>query len=181
MKPMARAAVMARLRDMLDERGSWAGETHLQKASFFLQEGTGVPLEFDFLLYKFGPFSFDLRDELASYRGKQLMGLKVQGQYGPRLTATPEGHALLERFPKTLDRFDPQIRAVADFLGAKGVGELERLGTALLFQRQNPHLDDDAIARLICEVKPHVSYASAVTSSAQVREFLDNVEELAQH
>ncbi len=179
MKPMARAAVVAKLRDLLDERGSWAGETHLQKASFFLQEGAGVPLDLDFILYKFGPFSFDLRDELGSYLSKHLMGLKVQGQYGPRLTSTPEGHALQERFPKTLGRFDPQLKAVADFLGAKGVGELERLGTALLFLRQEPHLDDDEVAQRICEVKPHVKYASAVTSSAQVREFLERIEELS--
>jgi uncharacterized protein YwgA len=172
MKPMARTAVVTRLRDELDARGSWAGETHLQKALYFLQEGAGVPLDFDFTLYKFGPFSFDVREELASYRAKGYMGIVAQPPYGPRLTTTESGHSLQSRFPKTLQRFDPQVQAVASLLGDKGVGDLERLGTALLFQRELPQRDDEEIAELVCQVKPHVKYSRAVESSRQVREWL---------
>lgn len=173
MKALARAAVVTKLRDELAERGSWAGETHLQKSIYFLQEGAGVPLGFDFTLYKFGPFSFDLREELAGYRSERLMGLRVESpQYGPRLTRTKKGAQLQERFPKTLGRFDPQITAVADFVGAKGVGQLERLGTALLFQREDPSWSDQEVAEQIVAVKPHVNRRDAAQSSAEVRAFL---------
>jgi hypothetical protein len=176
MKPLARAAVVTKLRDELVDRGSWAGETHLQKSLFFLQEGAGVPLDFDFILYKFGPFSFDLRDELSSYRAERLMGLRVDSpRYGPQLTTTKKGKELQERFPKTLGRFDPQIQAVADFVGPKGVGQLEKLGTALLFQRGDPTWTDDEVAEQIVAVKPHVNLRDGVKSSADVRLFLSQL------
>ena len=58
--------VITRLIETLRERGSWCGETHVQKAAFFLQELMEVPTRFHFILYKHGPFSFDLRDELTA-------------------------------------------------------------------------------------------------------------------
>lgn len=178
MKPMARAALVTSLRDRLADHGSWTGETHLQKGTFFLQAGTRVPLGFDFILYKFGPFSFDFRDELAYYRSAGFMGLDAQQQYGPRLTTTEEGHSLQGKFPKTLSRFAERLDAVASFLGSRGVGDLERLGTALLFQREDPSLDDFGVANRICDVKPHVDYEEAVEACREVREFLSMTEAL---
>jgi hypothetical protein len=61
------------------------GETHMQKATFFLQELIKVPLGFEFLLYKHGPFSFDLRDELTFMRAQGFLRLEPQYPYGPTL------------------------------------------------------------------------------------------------
>jgi uncharacterized protein YwgA len=63
-----RASLLLTMNEELRRAGSWAGETHMQKAIFFLQELIKVPLGFEFLLYKHGPFSFDLRDELTFMR-----------------------------------------------------------------------------------------------------------------
>jgi hypothetical protein len=63
MERLQRASILLTLNEELRRAGSWAGETHMQKATYFLQELTRIPLEFDFVLYKHGPFSFDLRDE----------------------------------------------------------------------------------------------------------------------
>ena len=51
--------VITKLIETLRERGSWCGETHVQKAAFFLQELMEVPMRFNFILYKHGPFSFE--------------------------------------------------------------------------------------------------------------------------
>ena len=68
MDRLQRASVLLALNEQLRAAGSWAGETHMQKATYFLQHLMGVPLAFDFILYKHGPFSFDLRDELTAMR-----------------------------------------------------------------------------------------------------------------
>jgi uncharacterized protein YwgA len=60
MDRLRRAAILTRLIEQLRNGGSWCGETHVQKATFFLQELLNVPLSLDFILYKHGPFSFDL-------------------------------------------------------------------------------------------------------------------------
>ena len=66
MQRLARASLLTRLIAGLREAGSWCGETHIQKAMFFLQELMHVPFEFKFILYRYGPFSFDLRYELTA-------------------------------------------------------------------------------------------------------------------
>ena len=55
-------AILLQLIGSLKKYGSWGGETHVQKATYSLQQLKSVPLNFHFVLYKHGPFSFDLRD-----------------------------------------------------------------------------------------------------------------------
>lgn len=35
----------------LRQRGSWMGETHLQKVGYFLQDLMGIPLDAEYILY----------------------------------------------------------------------------------------------------------------------------------
>ena len=62
MNRLEKANLLVRLTERLRANKSWAGETHLQKATYILKRVLGVPVEFDFILYKHGPFSFDLRN-----------------------------------------------------------------------------------------------------------------------
>jgi hypothetical protein len=66
MNRLQRAALLTELADKLREQGSWCGETHLQKATYFLQTLRLVPTGYDFILSKFGPFAFDLAEETIS-------------------------------------------------------------------------------------------------------------------
>ena len=51
MKKLQRDAVLLSLINEMKARGSWCGETHIQKATYFLQELLGVPMNFEFILY----------------------------------------------------------------------------------------------------------------------------------
>lgn len=90
MDRMRKAGLLTRLIEELHNNGSWCGETHVQKATFFAQELTKIPLGFDFILYKHGPFSFDLRDELTALRADGLLKLETQWPYGPRISPTQQ-------------------------------------------------------------------------------------------
>ena len=68
MERLQRAAVLLSLIEQLKDRGSWCGDTHIQKTTYFLQELLKVPLGFEFILYKHGPYSFDLEDEITALR-----------------------------------------------------------------------------------------------------------------
>ncbi len=173
MNRFAKAAVLTRLRDELARRGSWCGETHIQKATVFLQEVGRVPLGFDFVLYKHGPFSFDLRSELNALRADGLLVLEPQPYpYGPRLATTALGDRVQSRFPKTLETYSGAITRVADFVRNRGVASLERLGTALYLIRESTQEDDYALAAELRRVKPHVSEADAMKAIEEVRELL---------
>jgi len=166
MDRLNRTAVLTRLTAKLRQHGSWCGETHLQKSVYLLQDLLDVPTDFAFILYKHGPFSFALRDELTSLRADGLLVLEPQAPpYGPRISATP----LSERFEAAcaglLRRYGPQLESVAGTVGARTVGELERLATALYVTRQRTGEHDGSVearAHCIHRLKPHSSVPLAL-------------------
>jgi len=167
MKRRQREAVLLALGNALREHGSWCGETHLQKATYFLQELAGVPLETHFILYKHGPFSFELRDELTSMRADGLLEMQIQPPpYGPSFVLGDGGKKLMERWPKTLKRYKDVIEFVAQNLGPLGVSELERWATALYVTKKQSGKSIDDRARCIHALKPHVSVEDAKAAVA---------------
>jgi hypothetical protein len=174
MNRLAQEAVLAGLARRLDAKGSWSGETHLQKAAYLLHELAGVPFDFEFILYKHGPFSFELRDELGSMRADRFLDRQPQpAPYGPRIVVTDRGAELEQRFPKTMKRYGSALDWVADKVGDRGVVELERLATALWVTRErgeDASVDERADALTI--VKPHVSHAEAVAAVEEIDELL---------
>lgn len=169
MKRLGKDAIILKLIDSMHEKESWCGETHLQKAVYFLEELTNVPLELNFILYKHGPFSFDLRDELTAMQADELLEVRPQlSPYGPKLFNTGLGKRIQDHFPKTLREYKNQIEFVAEHLGDKKVTELERLGTALYVTKK--HADDDAETRAkhISSLKPHISPPEAIAAVKDV-------------
>jgi uncharacterized protein YwgA len=181
MNRLAQEAVLVGLARRLHDRGSWGGETHLQKAAYLLYELGGVPFDFDFILYKHGPFSFELRDELGSMRADRLLEREVQvPPYGPRFIVTDRGRELEQRFARTMDRYGDALDLVTERLGDRGVMELERLATALWVTRE---LDEEAPvedrAARLHQVKPHVSLGDAADAVREIDDMLAEASALA--
>jgi len=183
MDRLRRAALLIRLMEKLREKGSWCGETHVQKAVLFLQDLLRVPLGFQFTLYKHGPFSFDLRDELTSMRADELLRLEPQQPpYGPRIAATPRTERIKNLFRKTLSDYDASINFVAERLGAKGVADLEGLATALyVTQHSGGCWSLDQRSRQITEIKPHISYEDARSATEEVDCYIRQAKEILAH
>jgi len=162
MKRRQRQAIILTLAGSMRDHGSWCGETHLQKAAYFIEELTQVPLELEFILYKHGPFSFELRDELTAMRADGLIEMCAKPYpYGPALLTTDSGKKMMARWPKTLNRHNESIEFVARQLGGLGVTELERLATALYVTKEKLGMNADVRAQRIHELKPHVSVEEA--------------------
>ena len=175
MNRLQKASIISELVVHLREHGSWSGETHVQKATFFLQEAAGVPTGFTFILYKHGPFSFDLRDDLVSLRADGIFELESRPYpYGPSLVPTDSSSRLRGRFPKTLKRYEKQIERVAAELGGRNVLELEQLSTALYVVSKDDRLLADEAAREIVALKPHISNELARAAVQEVRRFLES-------
>ena len=143
--------------DLLHNHDSWCGETHVQKTTYFLQELLQVPLGFEFIFYKHGPYSFELNDEITSLRADLLLSVKSRDPYGPSILHGENTPSFLERFPKSRERYRPQAEFVAKRLAKKNVTELERLATALYVTKNElPDGSIEARAARINELKPHV-------------------------
>jgi len=160
------AVVIAELADKLRANGSWCGETHLQKSLFFLQDVLGVPLGIEYILYKHGPYSFDLSESLMSMRADYLLEKEyVTDGYGPRLIPTKESAELRKNYPKTLGSYSVQIDFVATRFGGKGVADLEKLATALWVTRERGEgASREARAARLHELKPHIRLPDALAA-----------------
>jgi len=157
-----RFAILLKLSSELLGHGSWCGETHIQKAVFLLQQVLSVDVESQFILYKHGPFSFDLRDSITEMIANGLLEEVIRrSDYGPTLMATKESAGFLERFPKTTAKYSPQIEFITDWIRDKNVGELERLTTAAFLIENLKNIDYEEMANELVRVKPHISMQDA--------------------
>lgn len=171
MNRLERAAILSYLVKALRGLGSWTGETHVQKAAYLLQHAASVPLGYEFVLYKHGPFSFDFHDELDELGADGLLVVEPQGYpYGPKLGVTSIGQRNLELRSDTVQRYQDVIDRVAAFVGSRGVGALERLATAFLMHEQSPKASDDELAEHLVAVKPHVGRFDALSAVREIRQ-----------
>jgi hypothetical protein len=179
MDRLRKAAVLTRLIEQLRQKGSWCGETHVQKATLFLQDLMLVPLEFEFILYKHGPFSFDLRDELTSLRADELVKLEPKWGYGPRIATTGQSKYIQGLYSKTLEKYENRISFVAEKLGDRGVSDLERLATAFYVTDQiDGHSSVEVRAAKLTALKPHIGQDEAITAVREADRIVANGERL---
>jgi hypothetical protein len=171
MKRLQRAAIILSLIEAMREKDSWCGETNIQKTSYFLQELTEVPLELEFVLYKYGPYSFQLTDELTAMRADSILKLHVRDpKYGPSYLPGDLKDLVLKSFPKTVKLYKDKIFFVAERLGDKGITDLERFATALHVYKEKISNKIDDQARRIHDIKPHITLKSAKEAIADIKE-----------
>lgn len=160
MKTFEQAGIVLRLSEALRQGGSWTGETHIQKAAYFLQHLLDVPTGFEFVLYKHGPFSFDLRATLTFMEAEDLVRWQPRSfPYGPSLQPGPDHDYLRRHCGGFVAAYEPRINFLAERLASRDVKDLERLATALFVTLGNDRLEDRA-ARLNF-LKPHVQMEEA--------------------
>lgn len=172
MSNLKQAAILAQLIEKLRSRGSWAGETHIQKACFFMQNLFDGENEFDFVLYHYGPFSFDLREKLENMLAEGFVELDRVLGYGPKFSVTERGKELMRKFPNALSNRINEIEQTANFVRDRNAGELERTSTALYLLMKNPGASDDQLVRELVKVKPHVQPEAALEAVQEIKQYL---------
>jgi hypothetical protein len=178
MKRMKRDAIVALVIEKLREHGSWGGETHVQKAVYLLQEMLSLDTGFDFIFYKHGPFSFDLRDELTAMRADEFLDLELRSpSYGPSLALGRNARFLKHLFPKTLEKREPKVEFLASRFGKRNVTELERIATAFYVTKEAKQpLSDDERAVLVTQLKPHIPLEEAISAVKTVDDWSREIE-----
>ena len=177
MKQLERSALICRLVDAMQLAESWAGETQIHKCVYFLQNLLDVPAGYDFILYKHGPFSFDLQRELASMMARLQLEVEPRRNHGPSFKLGLRGRLQLDR----AERYDNAINFAAKELSTKDVRTLERLSTTFFVQSQNPGLNDYQIARRVNELKPHISTELGINAVKDVAAMRENAAAAGSH
>ncbi len=172
MKQPDRRTLICHLVDGMREHDSWAGETHIQKCVLFLQDLVGVPMGYEFVLHLHGPFSFELRSELALMRARLQLDVEPHIGYGPSFTLGTRGKLAM----KAPTRYETAIKFVAREISSGEVRSLERLSTAFFLQQTDPSRRDAAVAAEVNRLKPHISIEQARKAVDQVNELRQRVD-----
>ena len=166
---VVKRALLAYLIELMNATKSWCGETQVQKSVFFLQALFDPPLDYDYVIYKHGPYSFDLHDELTAMRASTLVGLEPNPPYGPRFKPGPLAQSVEARFSRMRSRYKEQVSFVAQRIATLNVADLERIATAFFLRREYVDRDDDRLANWITELKPHISREAALAGLEESR------------
>jgi hypothetical protein len=158
----------------LNQHGSWTGKTHVQKALFLLDAAGLLKVPFHFVLYKHGPFTIDFETELEQMRSyAALKSDTVEGCYGVRLS--PGANApLVKRMSPLPDTTLQAVAFICQFVGRKGVVELEPLATAVWIRTREGRVHTDEVAMRLHELKPHVPLHDAENADREALKLLES-------
>lgn len=164
--PWITAAALA-----LNKHGSWTGRMHLHKHLFVTQVlGLARP-PFEFVLYDYGPYSFDLDREIVDLEMMNHLARSYpQPGYGPRYEPTAHGFAHVNSLPES-DR--DAINRVAKQFGNRKAQDLELIATCLWVERKEDITDDDALVTKIQKIKPKYDEPTIRDALANARALRD--------
>lgn len=153
--------------ESLKENGSWTGKTHVQKSLFLLEASSRVEVPFQFVLYRHGPYSFEIEEELELMRSYGAIALEPILGYGVMLQ-----RGQMADFVKREASLRPEeecaIREVCQFVGRKVVAELEKVATAAWIRSREGLTVPDSIAHRLHFLKPHISIDEARLADRQL-------------
>lgn len=143
-----KTALLLCIVDGLAQKDTWGSETRIQKLVYFLQNLLDIPLDFEFILYMYSPYSYDLRDKLTSLRADRLLTLETKRYSGARFVTTDLGKKYQEAFPIFLESYKKKFELIINSLGTKPILELEQLAiafhlTRLAEKQEEPNFLDD--------------------------------------
>lgn len=156
MNGLQRSAIVATLVKEYRARDAFCGETMVQKSVFVLQELLKVPLAFDFQLYIYGPFSFELQRHVTSMMADDMIAV-VPVEFGSTFEPAAQVSYLEKHTAQTIAAYREAVDFVVKHLAGRGVKQLERVATALYFTVATDVLSVDGRAAMICDVKPQIT------------------------
>jgi len=179
MNKLKRYAITISVIENLDKSGSWCGETHIQKAIYFLKKLFPEVIDYSFILYKHGPFSFDLRDDIGIMAAGGFLKIVPMFPYGPRILPGKLADKVKGLFPKTLEKCKEKIEFVTHKFKDKWVADLEALATGLYITTElMPSGSVEKRAEKLCQLKPHIPFWKAKEAVKEVDKIIEEAKKL---
>ena len=171
--PREQHCLVAEMVEQMRDSGGWAGETHIQKGLYFWKTLCGTPFSYNFILYKHGPYSFDLHNDMGRMMADRILNLEPRYPYGPSFSQGRSAINVAKQYQETLKRYRGAMAFVVKSIGNLDVRTLERYATALYVLKANPRINDTEIGRMITKLKPHISSEEAFEALRAVRTLID--------
>lgn len=154
------AAILAAFVDRVRSLGQPCGETLVQKAAFVMKELFGVPLHDEFRIHYYGPFSFQLRERLASMEADDIVRVRPR-EMGVTYEVGERFEQLCKRFADDISESARAIDFVVRELGSLGVKKLEPLTTALYVTKGDAGASVEERVKRLRGIKQHIEEPEA--------------------
>ena len=138
------------------------GRTALMKLCYFLQEVEGVPLQYEFSLYTYGPFDSEVLADLQTAEELNILETEFEqypGGYGYQIGPGPSADRVIHQAKEFFDEYLEVVDRIAASLASKKPAELELASTIVFVSKGKPGSSDQAIVTLVRAVKPYFSVA----------------------
>ncbi|GMV88921.1 MAG: hypothetical protein AMXMBFR81_18520 [Chthonomonas sp.] len=164
-------AVILRAVRGLNGVGSWTGKTHVIKSLYIAS--TRARLPFEFVLFKHGPYSFDLNDAIESMSAVELLDVQSTPPYGVKL-APGRMEAAID--PALEDEVSQAVDQAVGAVGCSEVKELEAFATSIwVAERGQTTQDEAAWLRAVKELKPHLDDRMVTEAIKKAKDWLNPV------
>ncbi|WP_457591089.1 hypothetical protein [Geoglobus sp.] len=136
----------------LNKVGSWSGNTHIQKTIELAQSLVEEDI-YAFTLHHYGPFSFELREDLDALVGAGFVK-KQTDEYGYHYTLTEKGRKYLEK-NKPDENVRTAIARISERFGKSSTLILELISTIDYVTKKFDAKTDEEVAKIVKRLKPH--------------------------
>lgn len=138
------------------------GKTHIQKEMFVVQKLCNVRLPYDFVIYDYGPYSFDLADALNTLLAISFVeDVSKTGDMGSRFVLTEEGEKFLRSQEETIKKYYGALNEARDLFSGINVGVLELAATTIYVIKELGIKDEETAVKEVLKIKPRYSEEEA--------------------
>ncbi len=168
----ARVALVYFIIHKLKSNDSWCSLLHVQKTYYMAQEMLGIDLGYEFVRYKYGPYCFELTDEIDEARANLLIFAdETSPMYGLSYSLARDVIEDLKYKDNNGYEYKNKINFIAEWFGKKQGRELELLTSVYMImkgdlkrraitktkikelQEWKPHFNEEQIKAAFQEVK----------------------------
>lgn len=159
---------LAVLSTLVKEAPQKPGRTALMKFAYLLQTVKGVPLDYRFELFNYGPYDSTVLSDLS--QAVILKAIKSEtvyysSGYGYAYSTNERGHsALCKNVANELVKYHGDIEWVLNEFGGASASRLELVSTITFAEREmrrkHQERSPDELCRRVKRIKPHFSDAS---------------------
>ena len=144
----------------LAQKAPGLGKTAMMKYLFLLQQVYKVPLDYNFEIYTYGPYSSEVMEDMDFAKRQNIISMEAKSyEFGIAYSINANDY---DSFHKDSDSpFKTEISELLRFFGHRTAKELELL-TTIVYLYRNSRMNawdcsKETIANDVYEIKPHFS------------------------
>lgn len=167
-QPIEKEARFAVIRYLVDRLGD-INKTKVQKIMYFLQHAFGVPLDYSYTMYYFGPYSEELNNDLLDMKLQDHLDIKPSPDgYGYHVRP---GSEIIDSLDTKIEPYKGQLDDCLDKFRDFSALYLELLGTLYFVKHSEDGLTEDEIVKKVKKLKPKFDESA-------IKEYYEKLESL---